>query len=111
MSEWVKRILVGWRGYRRIAPFIEVVWSGGAMTGWQPVETAPMEVPYPGVDLWMRGPDDDGKIEEGRVTDCWKRNGNWVRGVTGIRTEDERYAAALVESRITHWMPLPEPPK
>jgi hypothetical protein len=76
---------------------------------WQPIETAPTEVPkWRPVDLWMKvhaSPMSFGMSDAFRVTDCWRNaEGKWVH----LFQETE---AELNERYITHWMPLPAPPE
>lgn len=81
---------------------------------WQPIETAPNEVwPNSEVDLWLQvhaSPRSFGWADYFRVTDCYREltedghTGKWVHRHDGKEVE-------LYQPYITHWMPLPEPPK
>ena len=59
-----------------------------AMPVWQPIKTAPRDGTP--VDLWHR--------TGFRVTETW-----W--------TDDSCWSCDMVNSRFTHWMPLPKPPE
>lgn len=72
---------------------------------WRPIKTAPLDASL--VDLWCEYYDEDGKLYEAeRRTDChyvdkWKQ---WVDG-------EIRLGGGYTDIRITHWMPLPQPPR
>ena len=61
--------------------------------GWQPIETAPKDGTV--VDLLI-----DGK----RTIDCCYEHNQWYK----VMEEGTR---CILWSKITHWMPLPKPPK
>jgi len=83
---------------------------------WLPIETAPRDGTV--VDLWI-------KTEYGnfRITDCKWGNSDWNHSGTGqwifeARDESETHRDAwhdvfyvYGDGSVTHWMPLPEPPK
>ena len=57
---------------------------------WQPIETAPISAPTEYKEILLT---------------------NGVRIWIGIKESDDTYAEGAVIYGITHWMPLPEPPK
>ena len=69
-----------------------------AMQGWQPIETAPKDEYTKADILTSTGI---------RFADSIFINGKWTNkflGISGISIEEFRH-------KLTHWMPLPEPPK
>jgi hypothetical protein len=78
------------------------------MTEWQPIETAPKDGTL--VDVWVIGYSNEPK----RFTDAWFSEGHWWYAewapdceVHALDLNDEH----TLPSEVTHWMPLPEPPK
>ena len=67
------------------------------MMEWKPIETAPKRKV---IDLWLVDTTSGAGF---RVTDCkWDKNEkDWTQNGNGFR----------FHYIITHWMPLPEPPK
>lgn len=55
------------------------------------------------VDVWFK-PHSLGIADEWRVPDAYIRNGRWLHIYRGAEAE-------LEGRHITHWMPIPEPPK
>lgn len=73
--------------------------------GWRPISTAP-EFPTE-VDIWLviqASPLSFGMSDAFRVTEAYKKHGNWFHRCNG--TEEE-----LVSDYITHWMPIPKGPE
>jgi uncharacterized protein DUF551 len=71
---------------------------------WQPIETAARDNRL--VDLWCEYYDENGELYAAeRRTDCHfvVSEGSWYDG--GVRL------GCGTDIRITHWMPLPEPPE
>lgn len=66
-----------------------------ALSGWQPIETAPKDAPF---GTWIIGCRAGQPESVGPVT--W-RNGFW------FQTDGERW----IENWLTHWMPLPQAPE
>lgn len=60
------------------------------MTDWQPIETAPKD----GTPVWLFSPEDNPQQFVGSW-ESFEDQGWWGYAGTGV----------------THWMPLPEPPK
>ena len=73
------------------------------MAEWQPIETAPHDTE---IDVWASYP----KSAKGnRVTDAFFDNGRWLDDDRDeIEWGPDAYGQTCV---VTHWMPLPEPPK
>lgn len=73
---------------------------------WRPIKT------YRGnefrrVDLWVRiyqSPRSFGMSDAFRVTDAWRQDSKWFHSHEGHKTE-------LNADYVTHWMPLPRPPR
>ena len=67
--------------------------------GWRPIEECPKNGTY--IDLW------DSSAKK-RLTDCrWDGNNRWIRwdeNAFGVM------AWCVVKGKITHFMPLPQPP-
>lgn len=68
------------------------------MSNWQPIETAPKDGTK--IDVWCPG--------YGRIADARFVEGRWREW--GIN-ECDQMTWVQIGDRITHWMPLPEPPK
>lgn len=63
--------------------------------GWQPIETAPLRKP---IDVWVKA----------------KRRDESFRACNMILMEDGSWSGRqnmYPTDKVTHWMPLPEPPK
>lgn len=93
MDRRVPETAGGWKG------------EGGPVSEWQPIDTAPKDGTK--VDLWLHiyaSPRSFGMEDDFRVTDAWWQDGKWVHR---YRDKD----AEIFSDYITHWMPLPEPPK
>ena len=76
------------------------------MAEWQPIETfqAPEREE---VDVWMNiyaSPRSMGWADAFRIPNAYRVKGKWFHLHEGKETE-------LFADYITHWMPLPEPPK
>ena len=72
------------------------------MTEWRPIGELRYDPREPGVDLWVvpRFPH-----WKHRITDAWLDSGTWWADIGGERLNIEKDYG-----RITHWMPLPNPP-
>lgn len=78
-----------------------------AAGGWQAIEVFDGRDVLDRVDLWMSwgaSPLTMGMADSFRVPDCWKRGGSWYHHHMGKE-------AMLNNLYITHFRPLPEPPK
>jgi hypothetical protein len=75
------------------------------VVGWQPIETAPKNKI---VDLWAAERE---RYENERVAGCWwsRTRDAWVHCATIFDGEQPSDEALLYN--VTHWMPLPEPPR
>ena len=67
---------------------------------WRDIKTAPKD--GTGVDIWAH----NGRVSEGaRIPDVeWVDDFGWLDGFGCVWGRDEREI-------VSHWMPLPEPPK
>jgi hypothetical protein len=70
---------------------------------WQPIETAPDMTM---VDVWVLNGDGVGGF---RLAECYQRDGKWMQGHE--KPNGESLGTYLVEASVTHWQPLPKPPK
>ena len=115
----IEAVVIQLFGYERIGNkfvFEEVkeALKAADEASWRPINTAPLDGTY--VDLWVI--DDDGKGrrftdayygeiphtcgEYGKYCDSCPEQGDfWIDGIFGHEIYGE----------ITHWMPLPKPPK
>ena len=78
---------------------------------WRPIETAPKDGTW--IDLWLEvTPLNDGSVWGGsrRLVDCSYEDGQWTEHTCGRCTTGHSPAVNYAHERVTHWMPLPEPP-
>lgn len=85
------------------------------MSDWQDISTAPKDGTQ--IDVWCVWSNFRGDVERYRMTDVWWKDtyGGWVAmfnfGDAGTDPElIEHYDKNKSTTRITHWMPIPEPP-
>jgi hypothetical protein len=79
------------------------------MADWQPIETAPKDGSR--IDGWAVNTVRPENVP-GRYSNMWWEDGEWVIGQRYQPFPIEAPIAATGEPvvKLTHWMPLPEPP-